>query len=75
MTRFASYMELWVHSDGGCLEEDGHNSRVGGNYFLSVFTEDSSKAQPKPNGPACTLFKILKNIVASAAEFEIASVF
>ena len=68
-------MVICVHSDGVCLVEDGAKIRVGGHYFFSNVIEDTSKAQPKLNGPMHTLCKILKNIVASAAECEIVSAF
>ena len=50
-------------------------SRVGGHFFLSDFIQDVTKADPKLNGPVHTLCKILKNVVASAAECEIAAAF
>jgi len=68
-------MVLWVHSDGAYLVEPGARSRVGGHFFLSDFIEDLSKAEPKLNGPILNLCKILKNIVSSAAECEIAAAF
>ena len=66
---------LWVCSDGTYLAENGSKSIECGHYFLSDFVKDVGKAQPKINGPAHTLCKILKNIVASATECKIASVF
>ena len=68
-------MVLWVHSDGAYLVEPGARSRVGGYFFLSDFIEDLSKAKPKLNSPILNLCKILKNIVSSAAECEIAVAF
>ena len=40
--------------------------------YLIDFIKDIDKSHPKLNGPVHTLCKILKNIVASAAEREIA---
>ena len=63
------------HSDGAYLVENGAKIRVGGRYFLSDFIYDIDKAQPKLKGPIHQLWKMLKNIVASASECEIASAF
>ena len=68
-------MVLWVHSDRVYLVEPNTKSRVSSYFFLSNFISDLSKAIPHLNGPIHTLSKILKNIVSSAAECEIASAF
>ena len=71
----ASDMELWVHSDGAYHVEPNTKSRAGGYFFLSDFIKDLSKAAPKLNGPIHNLCIILKNIVSSATECEIAAAF
>ena len=68
-------MVLWIHSDGAYLVEPNAKSRVSSHFFLSDFISDLSKATLHLNGPIHTLCKILKNIVSSAAECEIASAF
>ena len=71
-------MVLWVHSDGAYLVEPNAKSRVGGHFFLSDFISDASKLSqivPRLNGPIHILCRILKSIVSSAAECEIAAAF
>lgn len=78
ITYTASDMVLWVHSDGAYLVEPNAKSRVGGHFFLSDYISDLStisKIVPRLNGPIHTLCRILKNIVSSAAECEIAAAF
>ena len=66
-------MVLHIHSDGLYLFVDKSKSRVGGYYFLSSNDSDPSKATK--NGAIHILCKILQNVIASAAETEIASAF
>ena len=71
-------MVLWVHSDGAYLVEPNAKSRVGGYFFLSDFMSDVSKLShivPHLNGQTHTLCRILKNVISSTAECEIASAF
>ena len=68
-----SKMVLHIHSDGLYLFVDKSKSRVGGYYFLSSNDSDPSKATK--NGAIHILCKILQNVIASAAETEIASAF
>ena len=71
-------MILWVHSNSAYLAELSAKSRVGSSFFLSNFVSDFSilaKATPHLNGPIHTICKILKNIIPSAAEYEIATAF
>jgi hypothetical protein len=73
-----SDMILWIHSDGSYLSYRNARSRVGGFYFLSDHPGDMSKLPikiPAPNGPIHSIARILKNIMASAAEVEIAATF
>ena len=71
----ASDIVLWVHSNGAYLVEPNAKSRAGGYFFLSNFIKDLSKAAPKLNGSIHNLCIILKNIVSSTAECEIAAAF
>ena len=74
----ASNMILHLHSDGSHLSETRARSRAGGHHFLSDLSADPSKpplVPPEDNGAVHTLCKILKSIMASAAETEIASTF
>ena len=68
---------MWYYrcSDGACIAEEGSKSRVDGHYFLSDFIKYIDKSQPKLNGSIHKLCKILKNIVASASEYELAPAF
>jgi len=50
-------------------------SRVRGYFFLINFIKDISKAEPKLNRSIYILYKILKNIVLSVAEYEINAAF
>lgn len=65
-------MVLSTHSNGECLSEEGAKSREGGHYFLSDLIKDFDKSQPNLNGSIHDLRKILKNIVASVSESEMA---
>ena len=68
-------MVLWVHSDSAYLIEPNDKSRAGGYFFLSDFIKDLSKAALKLNSPIYNLCIILKNIVSSAAKYEITATF
>jgi hypothetical protein len=74
----ANEMILYNHSDGSYLSAPHARSRTGGHYFLSDKPVNPTKApveQPKQNGPLHTACQILRNIIASAAEAEVASLF
>ena len=66
----ASGMILQIHSDGSYLSCPKARSRVGGHHFLS-----NIETPPVNNGAIHTVCKIMTNIMASAAEVEIASIF
>lgn len=66
-------MVLHVHSDGSYLSVNKSRSRAGGYYFLS--SNDSEPNKATKNGAIHVLCKILQNVMASAAETEIASAF
>ena len=73
-----SDMVLWVHSDASYLSFPKAQSRAGGMHFLS-------NKPPSPNNPANSkptlnrivfvVYKILRNIMASAAEAELGDFF
>ena len=70
ITYTASNMILRIHSDASYLSVPQARSRVGGHFYLSlgVTIQDT-------NGPIHCVSKILKNVVSSAAEAEIAATF
>ena len=68
-----SNMILHVHSDGSYLSVSKSYSRAGGHFFLSNNSIQPHNA-PK-NGPINVLCTILKNVMSSAAETEIAAAF
>ena len=69
-------MVLHIHSDGSYLSEAKARSRAGGHFFLSDLSALPNKQPtktPTPNGPIYSLSRIIRNVMASAAETEIAS--
>jgi len=70
---FASEMILQIHSDSSYLTEPKARSRAGGHYFLG-----STPRNDQPitlNGAIHTLCGIIKQVVSSAAESELATLF
>lgn len=65
----ASDMILRVDSDAAYLVNPNARSRAGGYYYLSNTTGTTF------NGPIYILAKIIKNVMASASEAEIAGIF
>ena len=65
---YASDMLLHVDSDAAYLVVEGAKSRIAGHYFLS-------SKNPTHNGPLHTLCRLLKTVVASAAEAETVGLF
>jgi hypothetical protein len=63
-------MILKIHSDASYLSVPRARSRVGGYFYLSL-----GASNPILNGPIHCVSKILKNVVSSAAEAEIAATF
>ena len=63
-------MILSAHADEGFLNESRARSRAGAHIFLS-----ENEQKPKLNGPILTIAQIIKTVMASAAEAEIASLF
>jgi hypothetical protein len=77
----ASDMVLHTHSDASYLSEPKARSRAGGLHFLSSSPSDPSKAPdpyapPVPlNGAILVVSKIMRMVLASAAEAEIGGLF
>lgn len=65
----ASDMMLAVHSDASYLLEKGARSRVGGHFYLNV-NDEACK-----NGAILTLSTIIKHVMATASEAELAALF
>ena len=66
----ASDMTLALHSDASHLSEPHSKSRAGGHFYL---TRNNSK--DINNGAILTLSKIIKHVVGSASESEVAALF
>ena len=65
-----SEMILPAHTDAGFLNESRARSRAGAHIFLS-----ENEPKPKLNGPILTIALIIKTVMASAAEAEMAALF
>ena len=63
-------MILARHADAGLLNESGAISRAGAHIILS-----ENEPKPKLNGPILTIAQIIKIVMASAAEAEMAALF
>jgi len=70
ITYRASDMLLAGHADAGFLNESKSRSRAGAHIFLS---EDTPT--PAFNGPVLTIAEIIKFVMSSAAEAELAALF
>ena len=70
ITYKASSMVLAAHSDASFLTEPGSRSRAGAHIFLS-----NDDPIPRNNGPILTLATIIKYVMASAAEAELAALY
>lgn len=66
----ASSMVLAAHSDASFLTESQSRSRAGAHIFLS-----NDDPIPRNNGPVLTLATIIKYVMASAAEAELAALY
>ena len=67
----ASDMILHNHSDAACLVASNARSRAGGYTFLG----NRNNNKQIHNGPITILAKVIKHVMASAAEAEIAALF
>jgi hypothetical protein len=75
---YNSDMILHLHSDTSSLSEKEAKSRAGRHFFLSSQPTNPTKlplGQPPLNGAIHTTSKILRNVMASAAEAEVAGLF
>ena len=70
LTYKASKMVLVVHSDAGYLNETKARSRAGGHFFLS----DNADA-PANNGAVLNIAHIIKHVMSSATEAELAALY
>ena len=71
-------MVLHIDYDASYLSLPQDRSRAAGHYFLSNASSDPllpPQTQPTPNGPIYTLCKRMRNVLASAAEAELATLF
>ena len=73
VTYDASDMILHIHTDASFLSEPKAKSRARGYFFLSDFTKDPTNAMH--NTPIHILCQILRNVLASAGEAELAAMF
>jgi hypothetical protein len=71
----ASDMILYVERDASYLSETKARSRVAGFHYLSDAVPDPTKDQPPMNGAISVPCKVLKAVLASAAETELAGLF
>ena len=61
-------MILAAHADAGFINKSKDRSRAGAHIFLS-----ENDPKPKLNGPVLTIAQIIKAVMASAAEAEMAA--
>lgn len=65
----ASDMVLWIHSDAGCNNTSKARSRVGGHFWLG----NQPGQPPTHTGTLLATAKVIKNVMASATEAELAA--
>ena len=70
ITYQSSDMVLVVHSDASYLSELKARSRAGGHFFMSSDTNN-----PPNNGAIMTIAQIIKAVMSSAEEAELAALF
>jgi hypothetical protein len=70
LTYTASEMTLAVHSDASYLSKPKARSRAGGHFFLS-----SNAAIPQNNGAVLNIAHIIKHVMTSATEAELAALY
>jgi hypothetical protein len=70
LTYSASEMILAVHSDASYLSEPKARSRAGGHFFLS-----NNSDIPPNNGAILNIAHIIKNVMSSATEAELAALY
>ena len=70
LTNSASDMKLAVHSDASYLSEPQARSRAGGHFFLS-----NEATIPANNGAMLNIAHIIKHVMTSATEAELAALY
>jgi hypothetical protein len=70
LTYNASEMVLAAHSDASYLSEPNARSRAGGHFFLS-----SDSTIPQNNGAVLNIAHIIKHVMSSATEAELAGLY
>ena len=70
LTFNASDMKLAAHSDASYLSKPKACSRAGGHFFLS-----SDSTIPKKNGAFLNIDHIIKHVMSSATEAELAALY
>ena len=70
LTYHASDMKLAVHSDASYLSEPNARSRAGGHFFLS-----NGADIPSNNGAILNIAHIIKHVMSSATEAELAALY
>ena len=70
LTFRASNMVLAVHSDASYLSETKARSCAGGHFFLS-----NDEPHPPNNGAILTIAQVIKSVMSSASEAELAALF
>jgi hypothetical protein len=70
LTYNASEMVLAAHSDASYLSESNARSRAGGHFFLS-----SDSTIPQNNGAVLNIAHIIKHVMSSATEAELAGLY
>jgi hypothetical protein len=70
LTYNASKMVLATHSDASYLSKPNARSRAGGHFFLS-----SNSTIPQNNGAVLNIAHIIKHVMSSATEAELAGIY
>ena len=71
MVRYhASDMILALHSDGSCLSKYDYKSRAAGHFYLT-----NKDKRDLNNGAILTLTNIIKHVMGSAGETDVASLY
>jgi hypothetical protein len=70
LSHHASNMVLAVHSNASYLGEPKARSQAGGHFFLS-----SNTTVPPNNGAILNMAHIIKNVMSSATEAELAGLY
>jgi hypothetical protein len=71
----ASDMQLWVHGDAAYLVAAKARSRIAGYFFLSDVPKKPLQPHPNHNAAIHVECRLLKHVVASAAESETGALF